>query len=284
MKSILFFIILFFICPYNVYSQNEKEIDTIYKQEFKDFSLFLIRDDSNEDITFWETILIDKKTRSYESINLNSYKKDLIYIYQKSMAEGAFYHNNIVNSYKINDKLFIFYTAWGKAKLFVYNLVSKKSKDYLIGKYISSGTFGSLESDIDFHKYNDFFYFNFYGGLQGSKAESVGYYDLKEDKLHLYYFLDDPIKVNNEGKTFDSLKENQDFSHQIKHLLIEKNIIKDNTEIKYLFQLKVNYFSYIWYAQNNIYTIKLIRYDHNNNQWVIEGYNDINADLYKKNK
>ena len=62
MKSILFFIILFFICPYNMYSQNENKIDTIYKQEFKDFTLFLIRDDSNEEVGYWKTTLVDKNT------------------------------------------------------------------------------------------------------------------------------------------------------------------------------------------------------------------------------
>lgn len=92
MKSILFFIILFFICSYNVYSQNENKIDTIYKQEFKDFSLFLIRDDSNEEVGYWKTTLVDKNTNTSNIINIDAYSKEhFMYSYR---GGGAFYLNN----------------------------------------------------------------------------------------------------------------------------------------------------------------------------------------------
>ena len=282
MKSILFFIILFFICPYNVYSQNENKIDTIYKQEFKDFTLFLIRDDSNEEVGYWKTTLVDKNTNTSNIINIDAYSKEhFMYSYR---GGGAFYLNNIIEAYRIKNKLHIFYSTWGKVKLFVFDLVDETAKNYLIGGFPCILSSGGHFGIIDFHKTNDFFYFSIIVGQRaGEKVNIVGYYNIKEDNLHLYNFMDNSTKWKFDSKeTSKMIEENKDISLNIKEALIERELIKDNTEIKYLFQLKTRHLSYIWYAEHNMYIIRLIRYDHSANKWIIGGYSDINADLYRK--
>ena len=58
------FLFLIFILSYsqNMFSQTKTSIDTIYKQDFEDFSLQLVRDDSGEKQAEFRTLFINKKT------------------------------------------------------------------------------------------------------------------------------------------------------------------------------------------------------------------------------
>ena len=54
------FLFLIFILNYsqNMFSQTKTDIDTIYKQDFEDFTLRLVRDDSGEKQAEFHTLYI----------------------------------------------------------------------------------------------------------------------------------------------------------------------------------------------------------------------------------
>ena len=72
------FLFLIFILSYsqNMFSQTKTDIDTIYKQDFKDFSLQLVRDDSGEKQAEFRTLFINKKMGISTKIFISTYKKD----------------------------------------------------------------------------------------------------------------------------------------------------------------------------------------------------------------
>ena len=79
------FLFLIFILSYsqNMFSQTKTDIDTIYKQDFEDFSLQLVRDDSGEKQAEFRTLFINKKTSISTKIFISTYKKDLHWIFGK---------------------------------------------------------------------------------------------------------------------------------------------------------------------------------------------------------
>ena len=74
MKTFLF---LVFILSYSqsICSQTETNIDTLYRQDFKDFTLRLVRDDTDEEKAEFRTLYIDKKSGEATKIFVSTYKK-----------------------------------------------------------------------------------------------------------------------------------------------------------------------------------------------------------------
>ena len=74
------FLFLIFILSYsqNMFSQTKTDIDTIYKQDFEDFTLRLVRDDSNTEKAEFRTLYIDKKLGEATKIFVSTYKKTFI--------------------------------------------------------------------------------------------------------------------------------------------------------------------------------------------------------------
>ena len=72
------FLFLIFILSYsqNMFSQTKTDIDTIYKQDFKDFTLQLVRDDTEK--AEFRTLYIDKKSGEATKIFVSTYKKTFI--------------------------------------------------------------------------------------------------------------------------------------------------------------------------------------------------------------
>jgi len=85
-----------------MYSQNENKIDTIYKQDFKDFSLQLVRDDSGEKQAEFRTLFINKKTGISTKIFVSTYKKDSNWTTSKYLGEGVYYTYKCESRFKIN--------------------------------------------------------------------------------------------------------------------------------------------------------------------------------------
>ena len=74
------FLFLIFMLNYsqNMFSQTKTDIHTIYKQDFEDFTLRLVRDDSNTEKAEFRTLYIDKKSGEATKIFVSTYKKTFI--------------------------------------------------------------------------------------------------------------------------------------------------------------------------------------------------------------
>jgi hypothetical protein len=62
-----------------MFSQTKTDIDTIYKQDFEDFTLRLVRDDSNTEKAEFRTLYIDKKSGEASKIFVSTYKKAILF-------------------------------------------------------------------------------------------------------------------------------------------------------------------------------------------------------------
>ena len=108
------FLFLIFILSYsqNMFSQTKTDIDTIYKQDFEDFSLQLVRDDSGEKQAEFRTLFINKKTGISTKIFASTYKKDSNWATSKYLGEGVYYTYNIIKGFHLENKLLVFYSCW----------------------------------------------------------------------------------------------------------------------------------------------------------------------------
>ena len=276
MKSILFFIILFFICPYNMYSQNENKIDTIYKQDFKDFSLQLVRDDSGEKQAEFRTLFINKKTGISTKIFISTYKKDLHWIFGKSIGEGAYYTYNIINGFHLENRLLVFYSCWGVVTAVSFDLTTMTHKTYYIGFYPHTGAFAYLSHSMEAKEFRNIFYFHIEAGQQyGGKANILGYFDPKTNEMYNYIPRDTlGIKVSDINKSFETLREDKETSVFIKKLLTRLKLVPENTEIRYLFRFEYQNFTYFFYLKDNI-LVEILRFDIEKRQWFADGYRAI---------
>jgi len=75
----------------NIFSQTKTSIDTIYKQDFEDFSLRLVRDDSDTEKTEFRTLYIDKKSGEATKIFVSTLKKDSNWATSKYLGEGVYH-------------------------------------------------------------------------------------------------------------------------------------------------------------------------------------------------
>ena len=140
MKTFLF---LIFILSYsqNMFSQTKTSIDTIYKQDFEDFSLQLIRDDSGEKQAEFRTLYIDKKSGEATKIFVSTYKKDLHWIFGKSIGEGAYHTYNIIKGFHLENRLLVFYSCWGVVTAVSFDLTTMTHKTLLHRIIPSYGSF-----------------------------------------------------------------------------------------------------------------------------------------------
>ena len=148
------------------YTQNKmkKDIDIIYEQDFKDFSLQLVRDDSGEKQAEFRTLFINKKTSISTKIFISTYKKDLHWIFGKSIGEGAYYTYNIIKGFHLDNKLLVFHSFWGFVSAVSFDLTTMTHKTYYIGLYPHTGAFGYFAHSMESKEYKGIFYFHIEAG------------------------------------------------------------------------------------------------------------------------
>ena len=260
------------------YTQNkmEKDIDTIYKQDFKDFSLQLVRDDSGEKQAEFRTLFINKKTSISTKIFISTYKKDLHWIFGKSIGEGAYYTYNIIKGFHLENKLLVFYSCWGVVTAVSFDLTTMTHKTYYIGFYPHTGAFANLVHSMVAKEFRNIFYFHIQAGQQyGGKANILGYFDPKTNEMYNYIPRDTlGIKVSDIDKSFETLREDKETSVFIKKLLTRLKLVPENTEIRYLFRFKYQNFTYFFYLKDNI-LVEILRFDIEKRQWFADGYRAI---------
>ena len=274
MKSILFFIILFFICPYNMYSQNENKIDTIYKQDFKYFSLQLVRDDSGEKQAEFRTLFINKKTGISTKIFISTYKKDSNWTTSKYLGEGVYYTYNIIKGFHLENKLLVFYSCWGVVTAVSFDLTTMTHKTYYIGLYPHTGAFAYLSHSIETKEYKGIFYFHIQAGQQyGGRANILGYFNPKTNEMY-DYIPDNNLgkRISDINKSFETLKEDKETSLFIRKLLVRLKLAPDNVAISYLFRSEYQNFTYFFYVKDNS-SVEILRYDSEKKEWFVGGYN-----------
>lgn len=260
------------------YTQNKmkKIIDTIYKQDFKDFSLQLVRDDSGEKQAEFRTLFINKKTSISTKIFISTYKKDLHWIFGKSIGEGAYYTYNIIKGFHLENKLLVFYSCWGVVTAVSFDLATMTHKTYYIGFYPHTGAFANLVHSIEAKEFRNIFYFHIEAGQQyGGKANILGYFDPKTNEMYNYIPRDTlGIKVSDINKSFETLREDKETSVFIKKLLTRLKLVPENTEIRYLFRFEYENFTYFFYLKDNI-LVEILRFDIEKRQWFADGYRAI---------
>ena len=268
------FLFLIFILNYsqNMFSQTKTDIDTIYKQDFEDFTLQLVRDDSNTEKAEFRTLYIDKKSGEATKIFISTYKKDSNWATSKYLGEGAYHTYNIIKGFHLENKLLVFHSFWGIISAVSFDLTTKTHKTYYIGLYPHTGAFGYLAHSMEAKEYKDLFYFHIKAGQYGGRANILGYFNPKTNEMYDY------IPNNTLGKrisdidnSFETLKEEKETSLFIKKLLIKLKLAADNVEISYLFSFKYQNFTYFFYLKNNS-SVEILRHDIEKRQWFIVGY------------
>ena len=270
------FLFLIFMLNYsqNMFSQTKTDIDTIYKQDFKDFSLQLVRDDSGEKQAEFRTLFINKKTSISTKIFISTYKKDLHWIFGKSIGEGAYYTYNIIKGFHLENKLLVFYSCWGVVTAVSFDLTTMTHKTYYIGLYPHTGAFANLAHSMENKEYKGIFYFHIEAGQQyGGRANILGYFNPKTNEMY-DYIPDNNLgkRISDINKSFETLKEDKETSLFIKKLLIRLKLAPDNVAISYLFRSEYQNFTYFFYIKDNS-SVEILRYDSEKKEWFVGGYN-----------
>ena len=257
----------------NMFSQTKTDIDTIYKQDFEDFTLRLVRDDSGEKQAEFRTLFINKKTSISTKIFISTYKKDLHWIFGKSIGEGAYYTYNIIKGFHLENKLLVFYSCWGVVTAVSFDLTTMTHKTYYIGFYPHTGAFANLAHSIETKEYKGIFYFHIEAGQQyGGRANILGYFNHKTNEMY-DYIPDNTLgkRISDINKDFETLKEDKETSLFIRKLLIRLKLAPDNVAISYLFRSEYQNFTYFFYVKDNS-SVEILRYDSEKKEWFVGGY------------
>ena len=270
------FLFLIFILSYsqNMFSQTKTDIDTIYKQDFEDFTLRLVRDDSGEKQAEFRTLFINKKTGISTKIFISTYKKDLHWIFGKSIGEGSYYTYNIIKGFHLENKLLVFYSCWGVVTAVSFDLTTMTHKTYYIGLYPHTGAFANLAHSMETKEYKGIFYFHIEAGQQsGGRANILGYFNPKTNEMY-DYIPDNNLgkRISDINKSFETLKEDKETSLFIRKLLVSLKLAPDNVVISYLFRAEYQNFTYFFYVKDNS-SVEILRYDIEKKEWFVGGYN-----------
>lgn len=272
MKTFLF---LIFILSYsqNMFSQTKTDIDTIYKQDFENFTLQLVRDDSGEKQAEFHTLYIDKKSGEATKIFVSTYKKNSNWTTSKYLGEGAYHTYNIIKGFHLDNKLLVFYSCWGVVTAVSFDLTTMTHKTYYIGFYPHTGAFANLAHSIETKEYKGIFYFHIEAGQQyGGRANILGYFNPKTNEMY-DYIPDNNLgkRISDINKSFETLKEDKETSLFIRKLLIRLKLAPDNVAISYLFRSEYQNFTYFFYVKDNS-SVEILRHDIEKNEWFVGGY------------
>lgn len=269
------FLFLIFILSYsqNMFSQTKTDIDTIYKQDFEDFSLQLVRDDSDKEKAEFRTLYIDKKSGEATKIFVSTYKKDSNWATSKYLGEGAYHTYNIIKGFHLDNKLLVFYSCWGVVTAVSFDLTTKTHKTYYIGLYPHTGAFAYLSHSIEAKEFRNIFYFHIEAGQQyGGRANILGYFNPKTNEMY-DYIPDNTLgkRISDIDKSFESLKEDKETSVFIKKILTRLKLASDNVAISYFFRSEYQNFTYFFYVKDNS-SVEILRHDIEKRQWFVGGY------------
>ena len=272
MKTFLF---LIFILSYSqsICSQTETSIDTLYRQDFKDFTLRLVRDDTDEEKAEFRTLYIDKKSGEATKIFVSTYKKGSNWTTSKYLGEGVYHTYNIIKGFHLDNKLLVFYSCWGVVTAVSFDLTTKTHKTYYIGLYPHTGAFAYLSHSMETKEYKGIFYFHIQAGQQyGDKANILGYFNPKTNEMY-DYIPDNNLgkRISDINKDFETLKEDKETSLFIRKLLIRLKLAPDNVVISYLFRAEYQNFTYFFYVKDNS-SVEILRYDSEKKEWFVGGY------------
>jgi len=270
------FLFLIFMLNYsqNMFSQTETSIDTIYKQDFEDFTLQLVRDDTDKEKAEFRTLYIDKKSGEATKIFVSTYKKNSNWATSKYLGEGAYHTYNIIKGFHLENKLLVFYSCWGVVTAVSFDLTTMTHKTYYIGLYPHTGAFANLAHSIETKEYKGIFYFHIEAGQQyGGRANILGYFNAKTNEMY-DYIPDNTLGkcISDINKDFETLKEDKETSLFIRKLLIRLKLAPNNVAISYLFRTEYQNFTYFFYIKDNS-SVEILRHDSEKKEWFVGGYN-----------
>ena len=266
---------LIFILSYSqsMLSQTQASIDTLYRQDFKDFTLLLVRDDTDEEKAEFQTLYIDKKSGEATKIFVSTYKKGSNWTTSKYLGEGVYHTYNIIKGFHLENKLLVFYSCWGVVTAVSFDLTTMTHKTYYIGLYPHTGAFAYLSHSMETKEYKGIFYFHIQAGQQyGGRANILGYFNPKTNEMY-DYIPDNTLgkRISDIDKSFESLKEDKETSLFIRKLLIRLKLAPDNVAISYLFRFAYQNFTYFFYVKDNS-SVEILRYDSEKKEWFVRSY------------
>ena len=266
---------LIFILTYSqsMLSQTQASIDTLYRQDFKDFTLLLVRDDTDEEKAEFQTLYIDKKSGEATKIFVSTYKKGSNWTTSKYLGEGVYHTYNIIKGFHLENKLLVFYSCWGVVTAVSFDLTTMTHKTYYIGLYPHTGAFAYLSHSMETKEYKGIFYFHIQAGQQyGGRANILGYFNPKTNEMY-DYIPDNTLgkRISDIDKSFESLKEDKETSLFIRKLLIRLKLAPDNVAISYLFRFAYQNFTYFFYVKDNS-SVEILRYDSEKKEWFVRSY------------
>ncbi|WP_231374974.1 hypothetical protein [Capnocytophaga sp. oral taxon 863] len=266
---------LIFIVSYSqsMLSQTQASIDTLYRQDFKDFTLLLVRDDTDEEKAEFQTLYIDKKSGEATKIFVSTYKKGSNWTTSKYLGEGVYHTYNIIKGFHLENKLLVFYSCWGVVTAVSFDLTTMTHKTYYIGLYPHTGAFAYLSHSMETKEYKGIFYFHIQAGQQyGGRANILGYFNPKTNEMY-DYIPDNTLgkRISDIDKSFESLKEDKETSLFIRKLLIRLKLAPDNVAISYLFRFAYQNFTYFFYVKDNS-SVEILRYDSEKKEWFVRSY------------
>lgn len=264
-------------------SQTQASIDTLYQQDFKDFTLRLVRDDTDEEKAEFQTLYIDKKSGEATKIFVSTYKKGSNWTTSKYLGEGVYHTYNIIKGFHLDNKLLVFHSFWGFVSAVSFDLTTKTHKTYYIGLYPHTGAFGYFAHSMESKEYKGIFYFHIEAGQQyGNKSNILGYFNAKTNEMY-DYIPDNTLGkcISDINKDFETLKEDKETSLFIKKLLIRLKLAPDNVTISYLFRFTYQNFTYFFYIKDNSST-EILRYDSEKKEWFVGGYSASPSPTYEK--
>ena len=254
-------------------SQTQASIDTLYRQDFKDFTLRLVRDDTDEEKAEFQTLYIDKKSGEATKIFVSTYRKGSNWTTSKYLGEGVYHTYNIIKGFHLDNKLLVFHSFWGFVSAVSFDLTTKTHKTYYIGLYPHTGAFAYLAHSMKTKEYKGIFYFHIDAGQQyGNKANILGYFNPKTNEMY-DYIPDNNLgkRISDINKDFESLREDKETSLFIRKLLIRLKLAPDNVAISYIFRSEYQNFTYFFYIKDNSST-EILRYDSEKKEWFVGGY------------
>ena len=193
--------------PANSLKITSTIMDTIYKQQFNQIVLNLVRVSNDPKIT-WEAILINKKGQKV-ILHSESVEKNMGWKSHEEVGESPIDLYNISGSYLDGNNLYMIYNRFGSVVLVKYHFTEGKNfekEEKLIDYYLVSGGFGKMINEAQFGKISNELYFNLLVGQDGKGIRQNLYkinlisFDVKKIK-----FDENPkpvkvIRISNFGK------------------------------------------------------------------------------------
>jgi hypothetical protein len=265
--------------------------DTIYLTP--NISLFQVKKSlENPKRTSWELYIQNKKENKsilLDSLSIHIPPPNAIISSDNSILEIP----KLLSGLKDNNDLYAFIFKEKALWLYKYNFISGETfecKRIKIFNMLSGSVdnFGEAKFDIVQHKVSNEDYFYISHNRVLGEIKMIVKLDTNSFKINKLIFSEPSKIIKDEEQLFRTLDLEQNkekVSEEIKKVLIENNLLKQNDNFKYLgnidlsdyyddekYKLRTTGYNYFFYKHD--FSTKIIRYDNDDNEWLLGDYKE----------